>query len=66
MTNPLFVFLVGGHPERENPHKTDDTLARCAGLRVAELVRTFYKNRKKPESVVEADTVLRFISVEAF
>lgn len=61
MPAPLFVFLVSGRPAGGRPPGTDDTFARCAWLRVAELVRTFYKNRKKPGAVVQADTVLRFI-----
>jgi len=61
MPAPLFVFLVSGRPAGGKPPGTDDTFARCAWLRVAELVRTFYKNRKKTGAVVQADTVLRFI-----
>src|SRR5262245_34542393 len=56
MPNPLFVILVSGRPEGG-----DDGFARCAWLRVAELVRTFYKNRKKTGAVVGPNTVLRFI-----
>jgi len=61
MPDPLFVFLVSGRPEGGNPHGTDETFARCAWLRVAELVRIFYKNRKKPGVLVGVNTVLRFI-----
>jgi len=61
MPDPLFVFLVSGRPEGGNPHGTDETFARCAWLRVAELVRIFYKNRKKPGVLVGENTVLRFI-----
>lgn len=58
---PLFVFLVSGRPEGGSPHGADNTFARCAWLRVAELVRIFHKNRKKPGAAVTGTTVLRFI-----
>jgi len=61
MPSPLFIFLVSGRPEGGNPHGTDDIFARCAWFRVAELVQTLYKNRKKPGAVVGPSTVLRFI-----
>jgi hypothetical protein len=56
MTDPLFIILVSGDPEAH-----DDGFARCAWLRVAELVAQFYRNRDKPGAVVQAATVLRFI-----
>ncbi|MER5510485.1 hypothetical protein ABT052_34905 [Streptomyces sp. NPDC002766] len=56
MADPLFVFLVSGNPERQ-----DDGFARCAWLRVGELVSQFFRNRNSPDAVVKADTVLRFI-----
>jgi hypothetical protein len=61
MPPPLFVFLVSGRPAGGSPPGTDDTFARCAWLRVAELVRVFHKNRKKTGAVVTDTTVLRFI-----
>jgi len=56
MADPLFVILVSGNPEGG-----DDGFARCAWLRVAELVKIFFRDRKKTGAVVLADTVLRFI-----
>ena len=58
---PLYVFLVSGRPEGGKPHGTDDAFARCAWLRVVELVRKFHKERKAPDSVVKTSPVLRFI-----
>jgi hypothetical protein len=53
---PLFVILVSGRPEAG-----DDGFARCAWLRVAELVQQFFKNRKKSGAVIGPSDVLRFI-----
>jgi hypothetical protein len=64
MADPLFVILVSGRPEGAAPgksHGTDDTFARCAWLRVGELVRTLFKKRKKPGAIVTGTSVLRFI-----
>ncbi len=61
MADPLFVILVSGRPEGGTPHGTDDTFARCAWLRVGELVRTLFKKRKKPGAIVTGTSVLRFI-----
>src|SRR5689334_22820222 len=56
MTDPLFVILVSGDPEGH-----DDGFARCAWLRVAELVAQFHRDRAKPAAVVKEDSVLRFV-----
>ena len=56
MADPLFVLLVSGDPEGH-----DDGFARCAWLRVAELVGLFWRDRALPTAVVKADTVLRFV-----
>src|SRR6266542_3580863 len=56
MSDPLFVLVVSGDPEGH-----DDGFARCAWLRFAELVGQFWRDRKKPTTVVKADTVLRFV-----
>jgi hypothetical protein len=60
MADPLFVILVSGNPEGN-----DDGFARCAWLRVAELVAQFFRDRKKAGAVVQADTVLRFIHFDS-
>jgi len=60
MTDPLFVILVSGDPEGH-----DDGFARCAWLRVAELVAQFFRDRKKPGVPVQADTVLRFVHFDS-
>ena len=53
MADPPFVLLVSGDPE-----KHDDGFARCAWLRVVELVGQFWRDRKKPTAVVKADTTV--------
>ena len=56
MSDPLFVVLVSGDPKGH-----DDTFARCAWLRVTELVGQFFRGAKKPGAAVPADAVIRFI-----
>lgn len=60
MTDPLFIILVSGNPEGK-----DDGFARCAWLRVGELVAQFWRHRNRPTAVVKADTVLRFIHFDS-
>jgi len=60
MADPLFVILVSGDPAGH-----DDGFARCAWLRVGELVAQFFRDRGKPAAVVKEDTVLRFIHFDS-
>jgi hypothetical protein len=59
MADPLYVLLVSGTPEGE-----DDGFARCAWLRVGDLVKQFFRDRDKTGAPVKADTVLRFIHLD--
>jgi hypothetical protein len=60
MADPLFVLLVSGMPEGG-----DQGFAKCAWLRVAELVDQFFRTRATPTAVVKADSVLRFIHFDS-
>jgi hypothetical protein len=61
MADTLYVFLVSG-----NPAGSDDGFARCAWLRVAELVKHYWNGGKpKAGAPIQKDSVLRFIHFDS-